>query len=99
MDFGSAVRVLLRHWLVVSLSLLVVVGALGYIFVVVPPTYTATTSGVLLVPNDPRSTDSGRLNPYLGFGGSLQVVAEITARAMNDKPEVAALSAEGARAD
>jgi capsular polysaccharide biosynthesis protein len=98
-DFVSALMVLARHWLVVLNGVVLTVGATLALFVAVPPTYQATTSAVLLVPSQPGATETGQLNPYLGFGGSLGIVAEITARRMNDGSMVDKLVGQGATAD
>jgi capsular polysaccharide biosynthesis protein len=98
-DFVSALMVLARHWLVVLNGVVLTVGATLALFVAVPPTYQATTSSVLLVPSQPGATETGQLNPYLGFGGSLGIVAEITARRMNDGSMVDKLTKQGATAD
>jgi hypothetical protein len=69
------------------------------ILIAVPPTYEASASDVLLVPARPGSTQAGEANPYLGFGGSLGIVAQITARRMNDVATAEALYAQGATAE
>jgi hypothetical protein len=98
-DFVSALLVLVRHWLVVLNGAVLTIGATVALFVAVPPTFQATTSSVLLVPAQPGATESGQLNPYLGFGSSLGIVAQITARRMNDAATGAKLSKQGATAD
>lgn len=98
MDFVSALLVLVRHWLVVLNGALLTIGATVALFVAVPPTYQASSSSVLLVPAQPGATESGQLNPYLGFGSSLGIVAQITARRMNDAATGAKLVKQGATA-
>jgi hypothetical protein len=98
-DFVSALLVLVRHWLVVLNGAVLTLGATAALFVAVPPTYQATTSSVLLVPAQPGATESGQLNPYLGFGASLGIVAQITARRMNDLATGVKLAKQGATAD
>ena len=97
-DFVSALLVLVRHWLVVLNGALLTIGATVALFVAVPPSYQATSSSVLLVPAQPGATESGQLNPYLGFGSSLGIVAQITARRMNDATTGAKLTKQGATA-
>jgi hypothetical protein len=98
-DFVSALLVLWRHWLVVLNGAVLTIGATFALFVAVPPTYQASSSAVLLVPAQPGATESGQLNPYLGFGASLGIVAQITARRMNDASKGAELTKLGATAD
>lgn len=99
MDFVSALLVLVRHWLVVLNGAVLTIGATIALFIAVPPTFQATTSSVLLVPAQPGATEAGQLNPYLGFGSSLGIVAQITARRMNDAATGAKLAKQGATAD
>jgi capsular polysaccharide biosynthesis protein len=98
-DFVSALLVLVRHWLVVLNGAVLTIGATVALFVAVPPTYQATSSAVLLVPAQPGATESGQQNPYLGFGSSLGIVAQITARRMNDAAVGVKLAKQGATAD
>jgi capsular polysaccharide biosynthesis protein len=98
-DFVSALLVLVRHWLVVLNGAVLTLGATVALFVAVPPTYQATSSAVLLVPAQPGATEAGQLNPYLGFGSSLGIVAQITARRMNDASTAEKLTKQGATAD
>ncbi|SDI65273.1 Capsular polysaccharide biosynthesis protein [Actinokineospora alba] len=99
LDFVSALKVLGRHWVVVGTGLgLMLVAAVG-IFVAIPPTYEAKASDVLLVPAQVGSTQAGQANPYLGFGGALGIVAEITARRMNDPVSVEDMKSKGATAE
>ncbi|HVQ96199.1 MAG TPA: hypothetical protein VMU51_34595 [Mycobacteriales bacterium] len=98
MDFVSALLVLVRHWLVVLNGAVLTIGATVALFVAVPPTYQATSSSVLLVPAQPGATEAGQLNPYLGFGSSLGIVAQITARRMNNPATGEKLTKQGATA-
>jgi capsular polysaccharide biosynthesis protein len=98
-DFVSALLVLVRHWLVVLNGAVLTIGATVALFVAVPPAYQATSTSVLLVPAQPGATESGQLNPYLGFGSSLGIVAQITARRMNDAAVGVKLAKLGATAE
>ncbi|HWO60543.1 MAG TPA: hypothetical protein VNO31_10980, partial [Umezawaea sp.] len=98
-DFVSALKVLGKQWVVVTAGVaLMVAGAIG-IFFMVPPTYEVKASDVLLVPAQVGSSQAGQANPYLGFGGSLGIVAEITARRMNDQSTIEEMLTKGATAE
>ncbi|WNV89184.1 hypothetical protein [Umezawaea sp. Da 62-37] len=98
-DFVSALKVLGKQWVVVTIGVSVMVAAAIGIFFMVPPTYEVKASDVLLVPAQVGSTQAGQANPYLGFGGSLGIVAEITARRMNDKSTVEEMVGKGGTAE
>lgn len=98
-DFVSALKVLGKQWVVVAVGVGLMVAASIGIFFMVPPTYEVKASDVLLVPAQVGSTQAGQANPYLGFGGSLGIVAEITARRMNDKSTVEEMIAKGGTAE
>jgi len=98
-DLISALAVLGRHWIALVSGLIVTLGASVFMLIAVPVTYQATSSDVLLVPAQPGATEAGLLNPYLGFGSGLGIVAEITARRMNDHAMGERLNAQGATAD
>jgi capsular polysaccharide biosynthesis protein len=98
-DFVSAVKVLGKQWVVVTVGVVLMIAAAVGIFFMVPPTYEVKASDVLLVPAQVGSSQAGQANPYLGFGGSLGIVAEITARRMNDKSTVEEMIAKGGTAE
>ncbi|PRY40718.1 hypothetical protein [Umezawaea tangerina] len=98
-DFVSALKVLGKQWVVVTVGVSVMVAAAIGIFFMVPPTYEVKASDVLLVPAQVGSSQAGQANPYLGFGGSLGIVAEITARRMNDKSTVEEMVGKGGTAE
>jgi len=98
-DFVSALKVLGKQWVVVTVGVALMVAAAIGIFFMVPPTYEVKASDVLLVPAQVGSSQAGQANPYLGFGGSLGIVAEITARKMNDKSTVEEMVAKGGTAE
>lgn len=99
MDFVSALLVLGRHWLALVNGLVLTAAASFSMLVAIPPTYQATSSVVLLVPAQKGATEAGQLNPYLGFGSSLGIVAQLTARRMNDLSVAERLYAQGATGD
>lgn len=84
MDFWTAMRVLLRRWLVLVLGVLCTLGALFGVTQMVPPTYEARGELILLLPAqaDAEATDIGLKNPYLGIGGSLSAMGAVVARAL-----------------
>lgn len=95
-DFVSALKVLRRRWVTVLVGFgLMIVAGIG-IMIAVPPTYQVKASDVLLVPAQVGSSQAGQANPYLGFGGSLGIVAQITARKMNDFTTVELMKQQGA---
>jgi capsular polysaccharide biosynthesis protein len=95
-DFVSALKVLRRRWVTVLVGFgLMIVAGIG-IMIAVPPTYQVKASDVLLVPAQVGSSQAGQANPYLGFGGSLGIVAQITARKMNDFTTVEQMKQAGA---
>ncbi|MFD9733015.1 hypothetical protein [Umezawaea sp. NPDC059074] len=98
-DFVSALKVLGKQWVVVTVGVALMVAAAIGIFFMVPPTYEVKASDVLLVPAQVGSSQAGQANPYLGFGGSLGIVAEITARKMNDKSTIEEMVAKGGTAE
>ncbi|MEU0881557.1 hypothetical protein ABZ345_23335 [Lentzea sp. NPDC005914] len=96
MDFVSALKVLRRRWVTVLVGFgLMTVAGVG-IMIAVPPTYQVKASDVLLVPAQVGSSQAGQANPYLGFGGSLGIVAQITARKMNDFTTIEQMKQAGA---
>lgn len=95
-DFVSALKVLRRRWVTVLIGVVIMTAAGIGILIAVPPTYQVKASDVLLVPAQVGSSQAGAANPYLGFGGSLGIVAEITARKMNDFATVELMKQAGA---
>lgn len=95
-DFVSALKVLRRRWVTVLVGFGIMIAAGIGIMIAVPPTYQVKASDVLLVPAQVGSSQAGQANPYLGFGGSLGIVAQITARKMNDFTTVELMKEQGA---
>ncbi|HQZ84296.1 MAG TPA: hypothetical protein PLB21_01535 [Actinomycetota bacterium] len=76
MDVGSAVRLLLRRWLVVLLGLVVTFAAAYVVYNRTPPRYQATARMLLLLPADARGTeDIG--SPFLYLPNGLSVLANV----------------------
>jgi hypothetical protein len=84
MDLGSAVRVLLRRWLVLVIGLMLTLGAAAYLYTQTPPRYQATARMLLLLPAEARGAESAD-SPFLYLPNGLQVLAEIVATAPNSR--------------
>lgn len=98
MDLWKTLRILVRRWPVVLVMFTVTVAGLAATFRAVPPTYTANSTLLLLMP--PWSGADGKreaANPYLSFGGSLVTTAQVMVAAMNQDSMVEALQLDGAR--
>lgn len=81
-DVASALR---RRWYLTVVGLLATAGLCLVTMRLVPPTYEATASVVLL---PPASSVAAGGNPYLQLGG-LEQVADVTARALSSQDAVA----------
>ena len=87
-DFFSSLAVLGRRWKVVGAGLAVTLLVAFAAMTAIPPTYKANGSSFFAVAagTAPSTSTDGvakTLNPYLAFGGSLKVTAELMAKAMN----------------
>jgi uncharacterized protein involved in exopolysaccharide biosynthesis len=95
MLFSTFFRTLRRRWLVAAAGLLVTIGIAAAALSLVPPTYQASAS-VLLLPKG--GTGAQGENPYLSLGG-LQPTCDAVARAMLDSQVQKSLADQGARAE
>jgi capsular polysaccharide biosynthesis protein len=84
MDLGSAVRLLVRRWLVLIIGLVLTLGAAAYLYTHATPRYQATARMLLLLPGDARVADSED-SPFLYLPNGLQVLAKIVATAPNSR--------------
>lgn len=75
MDVGSALRVLLRRWLVLLLGTLLTFGAAFYVYDQAPPRYQATAQVLLLLPANARGEVVG--SPFLYLPDGLNMLADI----------------------
>lgn len=94
MDLGSAVRVLLRRWIVVLIGVIMTLGAAGYLYVSTPPTYAAGARMLLLLPNNARGPDVIG-SPFLYLPSGLEVIARLVAGAPATRAFQQAKAAEG----
>lgn len=78
MDLGSAIKVLLRQWLVILVGLAATGSAAGYLYVNTPPYYQATARMLLLLPADARGAEAIG-SPFLYLPNGLNVLARIVA--------------------
>lgn len=86
MEFGSALRVLLRRWLVVLLGVALTMGAAAYLYSSTAPTYRATARLLLLLPPDARGGAEEEVgSPFLYLPNGLNVLARVVASDPNSK--------------
>lgn len=76
MDLGSAVRVLMRRWVVLVVGLVLTVGVAAYFYTQSRPRYQATANLILLLQPNARGTE-GAGSPFLYLPNGLQVLAGI----------------------
>lgn len=84
MDLGSALRVLLRRWLVVLIGIVLTLGACGYLYRTAEPQYQASGSMLLLLPNNARGSDSVG-SPFLYLPNGLNVIARLVTGATSTR--------------
>lgn len=78
MDIGSALRVLLRRWLVVLLGVALTAGVGAYLYTNAAPNYQATARMLLLLPPNARGAELDG-SPYLYLPNGLNVLAGLVA--------------------
>lgn len=93
MDIGSALRVLLRRWLVVLLGALLTLGACAYLYKTAEPRYQATARMILLLPPDARSDEEG--SPFLYLPNGLNVLARVVSSAPRSREALQAMAEAG----
>ena len=85
-----------RRWRVMVAGVLVTGAALVGILFAVPKTFVAEGEYIFMLPAQTKAgADIGLQNPYLGFGGSLNVVTFVVARAMAGQAEADAVAKAG----
>jgi capsular polysaccharide biosynthesis protein len=102
-DFWTSVDVVRRHWKLLLVGLVLTFALAWGAFVAVGPSYQATTEMILLVPHG--NTTPGRTadvlptgNPYLSFGGTLNVTGTVIAKALMGNQGATEVSARGGSA-
>jgi hypothetical protein len=106
-DLLTTLRVLLARWYVMVPALLLTVAATLAVTAAVAPAYRATGAVVLLVPNaltdgagaGGQAAGGVRVNPYLEFGSSLEVTADVLTKVMTSDAAVARTRAAGGTAE
>jgi hypothetical protein len=101
-DLLTTLRILLDRWRVVVPALLLTLVATLVVGAAVKPVYQATGVVVLLVParlTDPVTGQTAAVNPYLQFGGSLEVTADALVRVMMSDAAAQRARAAGGTAD
>lgn len=82
MEFGSALSLLLRRWLVVLVGAALTLGAAAYVYTSTAATYRATANLLLVLPNDAAGPDEvDRGNPFLYLPDELNVLARVVSSA------------------
>lgn len=98
MDLGSALRVLLRQWLVVLLGLGLTLGACAYLYQTAEPRYQATGRMLLLLPANARGDDAVG-SPFLYLPNGLNVLARIVSGAPQSRESRQEMAARGLTSD
>lgn len=94
MDLGSAVRVLLRRWIVLVIGMVLTVGLTAYLFTQSPPRYQATANLILLLPPNARGAE-GAGSSYLYLPTGLQTLAGIVVSGTESREHRQQLLSEG----
>jgi hypothetical protein len=93
MDLAASMRAMRRRWILTSILFLLTLAAAAMSWVKLPGPYQ-TESMVVLLPSHQSSTINGN-NPYLSFGGSLNVAGDIVLREIMAPKTVVSLAAQG----
>lgn len=84
MDLGSALRVLLRRWLIVLIGIVLTLGACGYLYKTAEPQYQASGSMLMLLPNNARGPENVG-SPFLYLPNGLNVLARLVTGATSSR--------------
>jgi len=103
-DFFTTLRILLSRWQVVVPALILTALAATFATQTVSASYQATGVMVLLGPSSAAEKLQGQLqptavNPYLEFGGALDVTADVLSKVMMSDTVVQRLQLRGATAE
>ncbi len=103
MDLLSALRVLVRQWLVLSIALSMVAAAVYVLAERLPPTFQVTATLLVLPPRQggvylppDKQTPGKVLNPYLSFDSSDYVLARLATHVLSSPETRTRLSGMGA---
>jgi hypothetical protein len=94
MEFGSAVRLLLRRWLVVLVGGALTLLVAGYVATSAAPSYRASANLLLLLPRDAADVERPT-SPYLYLPTELSVLARLVADAVPGQEMQDSLAAKG----
>lgn len=84
MDLGSALRVLLRRWLIVLIGIVLTLGAGAYLYKTAEPQYQASGSMLMLLPNNARGPENVG-SPFLYLPNGLSVLARLVTGASSSR--------------
>jgi hypothetical protein len=93
MDLAASVRTMRRRWILTSILFLLTLVAGAVSWVKLPGPYQ-TESMIALLPSHQSSEINGN-NPYLSFGGSLNVAGDIVLREVMAPKTAVSLAAQG----
>jgi hypothetical protein len=93
MDLAASVRTMRRRWILTSILFLLTLVAGAVSWVKLPGPYQ-TESMIALLPSHQSSEINGN-NPYLSFGGSLNVAGDIVLREVMAPKTVVSLAGQG----
>ncbi|WP_461106671.1 YveK family protein [Tessaracoccus terricola] len=94
MDLGSALRVLLRRWLIVLIGIVLTLGACGYLYRTAEPQYQASGSMLMLLPNNARGPENVG-SPFLYLPNGLNVLARLVTGATSSREFRQEMGAQG----
>lgn len=94
MDLVSAIKVLLRRWVVLLIGIVLTLGVSAYLYTTTPPSYTVGAKMLLLLPNNARGSEAVG-SPFLYLPSGLDVIAGLVAGAPATRAFQQAKAAEG----
>lgn len=93
MDIGSAIRLLLRRWLIVLIGALLTLGVCAYLYRTAEPRYQAAGRMLLLLPSNARGEEIG--SPFLYLPNGLNVLARVVSSAPDSREVQRAMAEAG----
>src|SRR5690606_17825786 len=94
MDLGSALRVLLRRWLIILIGIVLTLGAGAYLYKTAEPQYQASGSMLMLLPNNARGPENVG-SPFLYLPNGLSVLARLVTGASSSREFRQEMAAQG----